>query len=149
MTDENLAKEQKSKKKVKVIQNFGKRKDAVARATMMPGKGSVTINSMPLGLWGTEFSRMRIQEPIMLASELSKDYDFKVAVRGGGYSGQTEAVRQAIARCLTQAGNKEIKQRFVDYDRNLLVIDPRRNETHHAGSASRRGSRRHEQRSKR
>lgn len=149
MADENLAKELKPKKKAKVIQNFGKRKDAVARATMKPGKGVITINSMPLNLWGTEFSRMRIQEPMMLASELSKDYDFKVTVRGGGYSGQTEAVRQSIARCLTQAGNKEIKQRFVDYDRNLLVIDPRRNETHHAGSASRRGSRRHEQRSKR
>jgi len=148
MTDENLVKE-KTKKKIKLIQNFGKRKDSVARATMAPGKGKITINSMPLGIWGTEFSRLRVQEPVMLASELSKDFDFNVTVRGGGYSGQTEAVRQSIARCLAQAGTKEIRQRFVDYDRNLLVIDPRRNETHHAGSASRRGSRRHEQRSKR
>ncbi|MBI3412823.1 MAG: 30S ribosomal protein S9 [Candidatus Aenigmarchaeota archaeon] len=149
MADENSAKEQKPKKKVKTIHNFGKRKDSVARATMTPGGGGVKINSMPLSIWGTEFSRMRIQEPIMIASELSKDFDFSVSVKGGGYSGQTEAVRQSIARCLAQAGTKEIKQRFMDYDRNLLVIDPRRNETHHAGSASRRGSRRHEQRSKR
>ncbi|MBI4167453.1 MAG: 30S ribosomal protein S9 [Candidatus Aenigmarchaeota archaeon] len=148
MPDENLVKE-KPKKKIKAIHSFGKRKDAVARATMTPGKGLVVVNSMPLGLWGTEFSRMRVQEPIMLASELSKDFNFKVTVKGGGYSGQTEAVRQSIARCLVEAGNKETRQRFIDYDRNLLVIDPRRNETHHAGSASRRGSRRHEQRSKR
>ncbi|MBI1971852.1 MAG: 30S ribosomal protein S9 [Candidatus Aenigmarchaeota archaeon] len=148
MADENLVKE-KPKKKARLIHCFGKRKDAVARATMAPGKGRVMINSMPLGSWGTEFSRMRIQEPVMLASELSKDFDFRVTVRGGGYSGQTEAVRQSIARCLVEAGNKETKHRFVDYDRNLLVVDPRRNETHHAGSASRRGSRRHEQRSKR
>ncbi len=149
MADETPVKEQKPKKKTKVIHSFGKRKDAIARAAMTPGKGVVTINSMPLALWGTEFSRMRIQEPIMLASELSKDFDFRVTVRGGGYSGQTEAVRQSVARCLAEAGNKETKQRFIDYDRNLLVVDPRRNEMHHAGSASRRGSRRHEQRSKR
>lgn len=148
MADENLVKE-KPKKKIKLVQNFGKRKDSVARATMTAGKGRITINSMPLGVWGTGFSRMRIQEPIMLAAEFSKDVDFNVVVRGGGYSGQTESVRQAIARCLAQAGTKEIKQRFIDYDRNLLAVDPRRNETHHAGSASRRGSRRHEQRSKR
>ncbi|MBI4177699.1 MAG: 30S ribosomal protein S9 [Candidatus Aenigmarchaeota archaeon] len=149
MANEITAKEQKPKKKIKTIHSFGKRKDAVARAAMYPGKGLITVNSMPLNLWGTEFSRMRVQEPVMLTPELSKDFDFRVTVRGGGYSGQTEAVRQAVARCLAEAGNKETRQRFVDYDRNLLVVDPRRNETHHAGSASRRGSRRHEQRSKR
>ncbi len=149
MEEEKNQKEQKPKKKIKIIQSFGKRKDSVARATMRPGNGNITVNSMSLGVWGSDVSRLRVQEPLMLVPELAKESDFRVVVRGGGFSGQAEAVRQAIARCLVQAGNKEIKQRFVDYDRNLLVIDPRRNETHHAGSASRRGSRRHEQRSKR
>lgn len=142
-------KAQPKQKKKKTIYSFGKRKDAVARASMSPGKGVVMINSMPLGIWGTELSRLRIQEAFSLAPEIAKDFDISVSVRGGGYSGQTEAVRQSIARCIIQAGNKEIRQRFIDYDRNMLVVDPRRNETHHAGSASQRGSRRHEQRSKR
>ncbi len=136
-------------KKKKIIQSFGKRKDAVARASMLQGKGIIKVNSMPLSIWGTELSRLRIQEALSLAPEIAKDFDISVSVRGGGYSGQTEAVRQAVSRCIVQAGNKEVKQRFMDYDRNMLVVDPRRNETHHAGSASQRGSRRHEQRSKR
>ncbi|MFH0890022.1 MAG: 30S ribosomal protein S9 [Candidatus Aenigmatarchaeota archaeon] len=142
-------KSQPKPKKKKIIYSFGKRKDAVARALMAPGKGVVRINSMPLSIWGTELSRLRIQEAFSLAPEIAKDFDISVNVRGGGYSGQTEAVRQSIARCIIQAGNKEVRQRFIDYDRNMLVVDPRRNETHHAGSASQRGSRRHEQRSKR
>jgi len=138
------------KKEPKLIFTIGKRKDAVARATVTPGKGRIFIDSVPLDLWSTEFLRMRVKEPIFIAGELAKNLDIDVSVRGGGTTGQTESVRMAIARGIVGfTRNEDLRQKFIQYDRNLLVFDPRRNETHHAGGASKRGSRRHKQRSKR
>ncbi len=139
---------EKKPKKKKVIQSFGKRKSSVARASIEAGKGRVMINSCPLELWGTEFLRMRLKEPLLLAGEKASEYDFIVTVYGGGLSSQSEAIRMSIARCFVKV-EKDLKATFLDYDRHLLVFDPRRNETHHAGGASQRGSRRHKQRSKR
>ncbi|MGC8993587.1 MAG: 30S ribosomal protein S9, partial [Candidatus Aenigmatarchaeota archaeon] len=82
----------------------------------------------------------------------SKNIDIYVNVRSGGLVGQAEAIRQAIAKGLIRyTKDKKLKQKFIEYDRNLLVYDPRRNEPHHASGkgASKRGSRRHKQRSKR
>lgn len=139
---------EKKPKKKKVIQSFGKRKSSVARASIVPGRGRVKINSSPLEVWGNELARMRIREPLLLAGEKASEYDFNVTVYGGGISSQAEAIRMSIARCFVKA-EKDLKSRFLDYDRNLLAFDPRRNEPHHAGGASQRGSRRHKQRSKR
>lgn len=140
----------KLKAKAKVIVSLGKRKDAVARAKIFPGTGKVIINSRPLELWGNELLRMRIKEPLILSGEFAKKVDISVNVRSGGTTGQTEAIRMAIARGLLNfSGSEELKQKFLQYDRNLLVFDFRRTEPHHAGGASKRGSRRHKQRSKR
>jgi small subunit ribosomal protein S9 len=57
-----------------------------------------------------------------------------------------------IAKALVDFSKSEdLRQKYLDYDRNMLVYDPRRNEPHHGSGrgASRRGSRRHKQRSKR
>lgn len=137
------------KEKPKVIFTVGKRKDSVARARFSAGPGRIMINSKPLEIWGNEFGRMRVKEPLMLAGDLSKKVNIDVSVRSGGTTGQTESVRMAIARGLVDFSKSEqLRQKFIDYDRNLLVFDFRRNEPHKPG-ASKRGPRRHKQRSKR
>jgi small subunit ribosomal protein S9 len=138
------------KEKPKVVFTVGKRKSSVARAKIVQGTGKVTINSKPLEIWGNEFLRMRVMEPLLLAGDLAKKVNISVNVRSGGLTGQTEAVRMAIARGLLDfSGSKELREKFISYDRNLLAFDFRRTEPHHAGGASKRGSRRHKQRSKR
>jgi len=136
----------------KVVVVKGKRKSAVARGVVMPGEGRIKINSTPFELWGTEIMRMRVIEPLILAGDLAKKVNFEIKVKGGGITGQSDAVRMVIARGLVEFfKSEELKQKFLQYDRNLLVVDYRRNEPHHASGrgASKRGSRRHKQRSKR
>lgn len=137
------------KEKSKIVFTTGKRKTAVARAKIVQGKGRVLINSKPLDVWGNEALRLWVKEPLLLAADLSKLVDIEVNVRGGGITGQSEAIRMAIARGLVEFfKSKELKNKYLEYDRNLLVYDPRRTEPHKP-SASKRGARRHKQRSKR
>ena len=138
--------------KKKFVLSVGKRKIAVARAKIEPGNGKVWINSKPLELWGTEFLRLMIKEPLLLAGDYAKKVDIYVNVKSGGLAGQAEAIRQAIAKGLVEFfGDEKLRQKFLQYDRNLLVRDPRMNEPHYSSGrgASKRGSRRHKQRSKR
>ena len=131
----------------KVLMAVGKRKCAVARAYAKPGSGRVRINKIPLEVYQPELARMIISEPLLLAGDVAKKLDIDVNVKGGGVFGQADAVRQAIARILVQVDEK-LKDVFLKYDRYLLVHDPRRNEPHKP-SRSKKGPRRHKQRSKR
>ena len=140
------------KKKEKEIHTTGKRRIAIARAVVKPGKGIVKINFVPLNIWGSEPMRMWVKEPLIIAGDMPKSVDIDVHARGGGSVGQAEAVRMAIAKGLVEYSNdKSLREKYLQYDRNLLVYDPRRNESHHGSGrgASKRGSRRHKQRSKR
>ncbi|MEM5772957.1 MAG: 30S ribosomal protein S9 [Candidatus Aenigmatarchaeota archaeon] len=140
------------KEKAKLVFTVGKRKRAIARAKIVPGTGKIMINSKPLEIWGNEYMKLRVKEPLLLAEDLGAKLDFYVNVKGGGTTGQTEAVRAAIARGLVEFfKNKELEEKFLNYDRNLLVFDFRRTEPHHGSGrgSSKRGSRRHRQRSKR
>ena len=112
---------------MKVIHRSGKRKRAIARATMKPGKGVVRINSNLLENHEPESSRLKIMEPIILAGDLTKKFDISIKVMGGGWSSQTEAIRLAIGRCLVEA-NKSLKEVFLKYYRNLIIADIRRKE---------------------
>ncbi|MBI4020573.1 MAG: 30S ribosomal protein S9 [Candidatus Aenigmarchaeota archaeon] len=125
----------------------GKRKTAVARARLKPGKGTVKVNSVPLELVQPEMVRLRIQEPLLLAGDFWKGFDIKVIVKGGGVISQAEAARQAIAKGLSEF-QPELRQKYLQYDRNLLVYDPRRAEQHKPPHSS-WGARRYKQRSKR
>lgn len=137
------------KKKPEVVISVGKRKSSVARAKVVAGSGNVKINSKPLELWGTELLRMRITEPLILAGDLSKKVDIEVKVEGGGTTGQADAARTAVAKGLVEFFKSEdLKQKFLQYDRNLLVSDMRRAEPRKP-SRSKKGARRHKQRSKR
>ncbi|MFH1839765.1 MAG: 30S ribosomal protein S9 [Nanoarchaeota archaeon] len=108
---------------VKTIKGSGKRKEAIAKATISKGTGKVKINNQLLDNFGNEIAVMKIKEPIILANN-PKDIDIKVRVSGGGWSAQADAVRLAIARCLVDS-NKNLKKTFLEYDRNLLVADTR------------------------
>ncbi|MEK6940933.1 MAG: 30S ribosomal protein S9 [Nanoarchaeota archaeon] len=105
----------------------GSRKKAIARATLIDGKGIVRINGQLLDHFCNEHARMRIHEPLMLAGDFSKKVNISVRVHGGGWSAQTDAVRMAIARSLAES-NPSLKSSFLDYDRHLLVQDSRANE---------------------
>lgn len=130
-----------------VILKTGKRKSAVARASAVPGKGLIKINSKPLESIEPEMARLKIMEPIVLAGEVAKALDIKINVQGGGVMGQADAVRQAIAGILVEK-DKKLRPIFLNYDKSMLVADPRRNEPHKP-SRSKQGPRRHKQRSKR
>ncbi len=134
-------------KKGEILTAVGKRKSAVARAYAVKGTGKVIINKTPLNVYANELARMIISEPLILAGEDAKKVDIFVNARGGGVFGQADAIRQAIAKILVQV-NKKLKGVFLEYDRYLLIADPRRNEPHKP-SRSKKGPRRHKQRSKR
>ncbi len=86
--------------KKKVALETGKRKTAVARAIVKPGKGRIYINDISLEYMSPEVARMKIQEPLMIAGDRSRQVDIRVNVEGGGVMGQAEAARIAIARAL-------------------------------------------------
>ena len=136
-------------KKPKAVVASGKRKTSVARASFKEGSGRVMINDVPLDFYQPEYSRLKIRESLIIAGDLAQKADIKIAVRGGGIVSQSDAIRQSIAKGMVDFfNNKDLKKVYADYDRNLLVYDARRTEPHKP-SRSRKGARRHKQKSKR
>ena len=116
----------------KVVNVSGKRKTAVARATVMAGKGRIRINRVPLEIYSTELVRLKIKEPLIIAQNRVEKVDIGISVEGGGIIGQADAIRTAIAKGLVEYfSDAELKQLFLDFDRSLLVNDPRRKEPKH------------------
>lgn len=129
----------------KVIHTSGKRKTAIARGTVKEGKGRVRINKRPIELYNPELARIKISEPLILAGEVADEVDIDVKVIGGGIMGQAEAARMIIAKGLIQwTGDMDLKEKFVQYDRTMLVGDPRRSEAKKYGG---RGARSRKQKS--
>ena len=115
---------------VKIINESGKRKTAVARATFKAGRGRIRINSVPLEIYGTELARMKISEPLTLLPKAMEGIDASIEVNGGGVTGQAEAVRTALARgILLWHNDPKIKDTYLGYDRTLLVNDSRQKES--------------------
>lgn len=78
----------------------GRRKSAIARAWLQPGKGTITINNQPLEKYFTvDHAKMTIKQPLVLTNNTDA-FDIKVRVRGGGISGQAGAIRLGITRAL-------------------------------------------------
>ena len=113
----------------KAIVKSGKRKTAIAKATVKEGVGKVLINRVHVELYEPRFYRLRLQEPLMLAEDIMNKIDIDVTVRGGGPMGQADATRLAIARAIVEHSPK-MKQVFLNYDRQLLVADVRFKEQH-------------------
>ncbi len=123
-----------------IIQTQGKRKRAIARATLTLGNGKVKVNGLYLHNFGTELLRLRIGEPLLLAAEISQKVNFEVNVAGGGVNGQADAIRLAMARALVEYEPK-LKKTFDEYDRLLLVADVRRKETRKPNDSKARAAR--------
>lgn len=117
---------------VKVIHTSGKRKTAIARATLRTGKGRVRINNKPVEFYQPELARLKIQEPLELAGKQRNKVDINISVQGGGVMGQAEASRTAIARGIVEwFGDEKLQKLFQSYDRALLVNGTRRKEPKH------------------
>jgi small subunit ribosomal protein S9 len=112
---------------MKVVVSSGKRKSAVARASVRKGRGLVRINRVPVEIHEPHLARAMIMEPLLLAGDKSAKVDIDVNIQGGGVMGQAIAARTAIAKGLVQFLEDEVLQEtFAKYDRSLLVSDPRR-----------------------
>ncbi len=149
-TLEKLEKPEKAQKPEKLerkrlILVTGKRKTAIARAIIRNGSGNVFINGIPLTTFTPEIARMKINEALVLSGERSKSVDINVKVAGGGFMGQAEASRMAVAKGLLQwTRSSELRKLMINYDRTMLAGDPRRKEPKKFGGP---GARRREQKS--
>lgn len=115
---------------MKNIHASGKRKTAIARATLRQGNGLVIINNIPIDFIHPKMPRLKLREPLILAGDVANKVDIDVNVVGGGVTSQAEASRLAIAKALVDfTKSDKLKETFLNYDRNLLVADVRRKET--------------------
>ncbi|MCW4026354.1 MAG: 30S ribosomal protein S9 [Candidatus Bathyarchaeota archaeon] len=119
----------------KVLVVSGKRKTAIARATVRQGMGRIRVNNVPLEIYQPEIAREKILEPLMEAGEdVWKKVDINVKVRGGGFMGQAEASRMALAKALAKwTKSSRLRTAFMKYDRTMIAGDPRRRETKKPG----------------
>ena len=113
----------------KVVHTSGKRKTAIARGTVKEGTGRVRVNRKPVELYSPELARLKIQEPLELAGDVAEAVDINIRVVGGGVMAQAEAARMVVAKGLVEfTGDVKLKDKYVQYDRTMLVGDPRRSE---------------------
>ena len=141
-----------ARKGKRVVHTSGKRKTAVARATVKVGKGRVRVNSEPIEILQPALSRRKAMEPLIIADAMNRlsKVDINILTHGGGVMGQTDAIRTAIARGLVHYNggaeglDEELRDEFLRFDRSLLVNDPRRKEPKHQLG---RGARRKKQKS--
>ena len=113
----------------KVVNTSGKRKTAVARASVQKGTGLVRINKKPVELYEPEIARWKMLEPLRIADSHMEKINVDVSVKGGGVMSQASAVRTAIAKGLVEyTSDPSLKIAFLDHDRSLLVSDSRRKE---------------------
>lgn len=114
----------------RVLVVSGKRKIAIARATIRQGIGRIRINNIPLEIYEPEIAREKIREPLLEAGEdIWKKVDINIKVKGGGFMGQSEAARMAIASALVKwTRSSHLRNTFLKYDRTMIAGDPRRKE---------------------
>jgi small subunit ribosomal protein S16e len=117
------------------VQTFGRKKNATAVAVCSPGKGNIRVNGKSLNVIEPISMRMKVWEPVLLLGQTRfQNYNIRCRVRGGGSPSQVIALRQAIAKAVIafaqkfedEATKRELKELLIQYDKGLLVADPRR-----------------------
>lgn len=123
---------------------LGRRKSATAQVRLTKGKGTVTINGKPAAeyLDGNKSLLAEVTDPLALVGK-QKDFDVSVVVKGGGTSGQVDAIKMAIAKAIT-VGAPDLRSTLKKAE--LLRRDPREKERKKYGL---RSARKREQYSKR
>lgn len=114
-----------------IIITSARRKTAIAKCVLRPGKGRVFVNGVPIELIPMEVVRLKILEPLLLAGDSIRNaVDAEIEVKGGGVMGQADAARMALARALVKfTGSDELKEIYKAYDRSMLAGDKRRTES--------------------
>ena len=119
----------------KSVQTFGRKKNATAVCHCTEGSGFIRVNGRSLNTLEPASMRLKAMEPILLlGGNRFKDLNLRVRVRGGGSTSQVMAIRQAIAKSIISFHQKfsdeqtkrELKELLLQYDKGLLVADPRR-----------------------
>ena len=117
----------------KVIRTTGRRKSSVAQIKMTPGTGKITVNGKDVNEYlPFEVLVMDLKQPLVL-TKTENQYDIDVVVRGGGYSGQTGAIRLAIAKALLEADKNTDPTSETSFRRilkleGMITRDPRAKE---------------------
>jgi len=114
----------------RTVLTSGKRKTALARAIVTLGKGRVRVNNVPIEIFEPKVARDKIMEPLLYAGEETlKEIDINVKASGGGFMGQAEAARTAIARAILRwTKSARLQTAFSKYDRTMIAGDARRKE---------------------
>merc|ERR1711973_146282 len=124
-----------SKDPIQSVQTFGRKKTATAVAYCKRGKGLIRVNGKPLTEVEPKALQHKLTEPVqLLGQDRFADVDVRIRVKGGGRIAQVYAIRQALSKALVayyqkyvdEQSKKAIKDTLVQYDRSLLVADPRR-----------------------
>lgn len=107
---------------MEVIHKIGRRKTAVARVYLAPGKGDITVNKRELNQYFTTGTlQYKVNQALML-TENEKNFDVRVNVIGGGITGQAEAIRLALSRAMCELDEEN---RGILKPEGLLTRDPR------------------------
>ncbi len=107
---------------MEVVNTVGRRKAAVARVFVKPGKGQITINRKSLeDYFPLEILQFEVKQPLMVTETLGS-YDVTINLDGGGIKGQAEAARMGIARALCEVN---AEYRPVLKKNGFLTRDPR------------------------
>ncbi len=105
-----------------VINTLGRRKAAVARIYVRPGKGNITVNNRKFDEYFTVMHlRTSVTQPLEVVGKQA-DFDITANITGGGIKGQAEAMRLAIARALVEM-DPECKPELKKF--KLTTRDPR------------------------
>ena len=119
----------------RIVQTFGRKKNATAVAAVTAGKGNIRVNGKSLNVLEPISMRLKVWEPVLLLGQTKfQNLNIRVRVRGSGSNAQVMAIRQAIAKGVVAYAQKyedettkrELKELLIQYDKSLLVADPRR-----------------------
>ena len=117
-----------ARRKPKAVVVRGKRKEAIARASVKAGKGTIRINGFTLEAYFPDpFMRAMVEEVLDFLGKKVQKVDIDVNVEGGGIMGQLQAVRTAIARgVVAYYGDEKLENALYEFDPYLIKEDPRR-----------------------
>ena len=107
---------------METVNAVGRRKAAVARVILKEGNGTITINHRPLEVYfPSSILQFIVKQPLSLL-EVAEKYDVNVNLDGGGYKGQAEALRLAIARALVKINPED---KAILRKNGFMTRDPR------------------------
>ncbi|EMQ96231.1 SSU ribosomal protein S9p (S16e) [Xanthomarina gelatinilytica] len=107
---------------MEVIHKIGRRKTAVARVYVAPGKGNMTVNKKDMAVYfPTATLQYKVNQPLAMTNN-DGNFDITINVYGGGITGQAEAIRLGLSRAMCEL---DPENRSILKPEGLLTRDPR------------------------